>query len=134
MTTPPVSLATLTRTNRAIICDFADSFYRQRAVRKAFEKYVVPDYVQHNPGIVDGREAAIVFLEPMFSRVDATFEIKRIIVDGDLAMIHLFGRGDSKTRGAAVCDIYRLKNGKIVEHWDVIQPVPESSRNPHPLF
>ena len=134
MSSSSASHAKVTESNRAVILEFADSLYRRHDVRRAFENYVVPDYVQHNPGIIDGREAAVAFLEPMFSRSDATFEIKRIIVDGDLAVIHLFGRGDSNTRGAAVCDIYRLENGKIVEHWDVIQPVPESARNPHPLF
>lgn len=120
--------------NRKLVQDFARIFYAEKDVRRAFETYVVPDYIQHNPGIADGRAAAIAALEPMFSAPGATFEVKRIVVDGDYAVIHLFGRGDPKTAGAAVADIYRLKDGKIVEHWDILQPMPDKSANPHPMF
>jgi predicted SnoaL-like aldol condensation-catalyzing enzyme len=127
-------LASPTEVNRAIIEDFARIFYSERDVRQAFEKHVAPDYIQHNPGIADGREAAIRALTPMFSRPEARFEVKRILVDGDLAAIHLLGRGDPATPGAAVADIYRLEDGKIVEHWDILQPMPTKSANPHPMF
>ena len=95
-------LASPTEVNRAIIEDFARIFYSERDVRQAFEKHVAPDYIQHNPGIADGREAAIRALTPMFSRPEARFEVKRILVDGDLAAIHLLGRGDPATPGAAI--------------------------------
>ena len=120
--------------NREVVHDFARMFYQERDVRRAFEKHVAPDYIQHNPGVADGRDAAIAALDPMFSNPGARFEVKRILVDGDFAVIHLFGKGDPATRGAAVADIYRLKDGKIVEHWDVLQPMPETSVNPHPMF
>ena len=123
-----------TERNRVIVTDVARMFYTDRTVRKAFETYVVPDYIQHNLGIGNGREAAIVLLEPKFSNPTASFEIKRILVDGDMAMIHLHARPDPQSRGGAVADIYRLQDGKIVEHWDVLQPVPEHSANPHPMF
>ena len=55
-----------TARNRAIITDFARLFYEKRDVRGAFERYVAPDYIQHNANILDGREAAIAALEPMF--------------------------------------------------------------------
>lgn len=124
----------LTERNRAVVQDFARIFYTEKDVERAFQTYVVPDYIQHNPGIADGRQAATDALKPMFSRPGAQFDVKRIIVDGDLAVIHLFGRGDPATPGAAVADIYRLKDGKIVEHWDILQPMPSKSANPHPMF
>jgi len=120
--------------NRSIVEDFADLFYGRRRVRQAFERHVSRNYIQHNPGLIDGPDAALEMLEPMFARAGARFEVKRILVDGDLAAIHLFGCGDPSTPGAAVVDLYRLEDGKIVEHWDVIQPMPESSINPHPMF
>ena len=126
--------ASETERNRAVVKDFARLFYAEKNVRAAFETYVVPDYVQHNPGIADGRAAAIAALEPKFSRPAARFTIQRILVDGEFAMIHLHGQPDSASRGGAVADIYRLKDGKIVEHWDVLQPVPETAANPHPMF
>ena len=123
-----------TERNREIVTAFAEQFYGRRDVAGAFERFVVPDYIQHNPGLPDGREAAVAALAPKFSTPGARFDVKRIIVDGDLAVIHLHGRTDPATAGGAVADIYRLKDGKIVEHWDVIQPIPASARNPHPMF
>lgn len=120
--------------NRSVIEDFARLFYVERDVRQAFETYVAPDYIQHNPGVPDGRDAAIALLQPMFSDRNHSFEVRKIIVDGDLAAIHIFAKPDPKARGAAVADFYRLKNGKIVEHWDVIQPIPEKAANAHPMF
>lgn len=122
------------RDNRAIVTDFARLFYTERDVKGAFEKYVVPDYIQHNPGLADGRDAAVAALAPMFADRVKSFQIKRIMVDGDMAVIHVHVRPTPDSRGASVFDMYRLKNGKIVEHWDAIQPVPAESKNPHPMF
>ena len=122
-------------TNRQIVERFIDLFYRQGRVREAFETYVHEDYIQHNPLAPDGRAAAIAALEPYFaSQPQAVREIHRIIVDGDLAAVHVRARQNPEDRGFAIVDILRLENGKIVEHWDVIQAVPEQSANPHPMF
>ena len=120
--------------NRAIVSDFARLFYTERNVSAAFEAHVSEHYIQHNPGLPDGREPAIVALTPKFAKDGASFEIKRILIDGDMAVIHVHVRPEPASRGAAVVDMYRLEKGKIVEHWDVIQPVPEQSQNAHPMF
>ena len=120
--------------NRAIITDFARLFYTERNVPEAFETYVAPAYIQHNPGVADGRDAAVAMLDPMFSDPVRRFEIKRILVAGDMAVIHVHAIPEPGSRGASVFDMYRLEGGKIVEHWDAIQPVPEQSANPHPMF
>ena len=112
----------------------AKLFYHQKNIRKAFETYVVPEYIQHNPMIADGRYAAIALLEPMFLRPGARFDVKRILVDSDLAAVHLHGQTNPENNGGAVVDLFRLKDGKIVEHWDVLQPIPEKSANAHPMF
>ncbi len=91
---------TTTERNRKIASDFARVFYAEKDVRKAFMTFVSPDYIQHNPGIADGRNTAFAALEAMFSRAGARFDVKRIIVDGDNAVIHLHGRGDLDTTGA----------------------------------
>jgi predicted SnoaL-like aldol condensation-catalyzing enzyme len=126
--------STLTETNREIVLKFVDLFYGQKQVREAFKTYVTEDYIQHNPGIADGREAAILALEPMFSKPTFVADVKRVIVDGDIAVVHLYARSTPEERGGSVIDMFRLKNGKIVEHWDVLQAVPEKSANPHPMF
>lgn len=120
--------------NRNFVTAFADLFYRQRRVREAFEEFVAENYIQHNPGLSDGREAAIVALTPLFSRTDMQFNIKRILVDGDHAAIHLHAISPERPRGTAVVDVFRLERGKIVEHWDVLQAVPPESKNSHPMF
>ncbi len=120
--------------NREVLLDFIDLFYRQRRVRDAFVRHVAEGYIQHNPNIPDGREAAITALEPLFGSPDASFTIFRILVDADHAAIHLNGRRTQQALGAAVVDLYRFADGKIVEHWDVLQPVPETAINPHPMF
>lgn len=131
---PAAAPPSTTERNRAIVTDFARLFYDRRDVRTAFEKYVARDYIQHNAGIGDGRDAAIAALAPMFARPGARFAVKRILVDGDFAAIHLHGRGNPAEAGATVADIYRLRDGKIVEHWDVLQPIVATTRNPHPYF
>lgn len=120
--------------NRAVITEFADLFYEQRDVAEAFQRYVVPDYIQHNPGIANGRDAAIAALQPMFSEPGREFRVLRILVDGHMAVIHVHAIPEPGARGASVFDMYRIEDGMIVEHWDVIQPVPENSANPHPMF
>lgn len=119
----------LTDSNRRMITEFARIFYTERDVKKAFEAYVSDHYVQHNPNIADGREAAIAALAPKFSAPGARFDIRRIVVDGNLAVIHLRGRPSPDALGGAVADIYRIENGKIVEHWDVLQAIPAKSVN-----
>jgi len=120
--------------NREIVTEFARLFYSERKVPEAFEIYVAEDYIQHNPGIEDGRAAAVAALDPMFREPGRRFEIKRILVDGDMAVIHVHAIPGPGARGASVFDLYRLVDGKIVEHWDAIQPVPSESRNDHPMF
>jgi predicted SnoaL-like aldol condensation-catalyzing enzyme len=120
---------------REIVTRFINLFYTQGRVREAFMTYVAPGYIQHNPVARDGRDAAIAALEPFFaSQPNAIREVQRIIVDGDLAAVHVRLRQNPQDRGFAVIDILRLENGMIVEHWDVIQAVPEHSANAHPMF
>jgi len=123
-----------TRKNREIVTEFARLFYSERKVQEAFETYVVEDYIQHNPGLEDGRAAAVAALAPMFSEPDRRFEIKQILVDGNMAVIHVHAIPKPGDHGASVFDMYRLENGRIVEHWDAIQPVPANPLSKHPMF
>jgi predicted SnoaL-like aldol condensation-catalyzing enzyme len=115
---------------RSLVERFADQFYARKDVPGAFATFVDSNYIQHNPGLSDGRAAAVAALTPMFSASGALFDVKHILVDGDLALIHLFGRGDPATRGAVVFDLYRINGPRLVEHWDVIQPIKDSVSDP----
>ena len=120
--------------NRAIITEFAEIFYHQRDVKRAFELHASAEqYIQHNPTIPNGRQSAIDALADKFGHPNANFEIKKILVDGNLAVVHVraFPSGGKE---AAVADFYRLENGKIVEHWDVLQVVPDTAQNDNTMF
>ncbi|HKU02764.1 MAG TPA: nuclear transport factor 2 family protein [Arthrobacter sp.] len=120
--------------NREAFERFVEIFYTQKRVRDAFEYLVADTYRQHNPTIPDGPAAAIEALTPKFDgSPDARFDVQRILVDGDLAMVHVRASGPGRP-DAAVADIYRFEAGRIVEHWDVLQPVPERPVHDHPMF
>ena len=120
--------------NRPAFERFCDLFYTQKRVADAFALLVAPGYRQHNPTIVDGPDAAVAALTPKFDgSPDARFEIQRIIVDGDLAMVHVKASRPGAP-DAAVADIYRFEDGRIVEHWDVLQQVPVHAVHDHPMF
>jgi predicted SnoaL-like aldol condensation-catalyzing enzyme len=119
--------------HRELMTEFARILYSERDPRTAFARYVSPGYIQHNPGLPDGPDAAVEGLEPKFQAEGARFEVQRILVDGDLAVVHV----KASRPGApdtAVADFYRIEDGRLVEHWDVLQPVPATAANAHPMF
>lgn len=125
--------AARTAATRSLITEFARLFYIERDVPAAFETFVAPGYIQHNPGLPDGRDAAIAALSPMFADPDFHADLERVLADGDYGLIHLHGYRSGE-RGGAVMDLYRVDGGRIVEHWDVIQPIPKTAQNDHPLL
>ena len=121
--------------NRAQFERFIDLFYRQGAIREAFETCVAENYIQHNPQAGDGRDGAIAFLEGMLATMPgASIDVKRVLVDGDLCAVHSNFKPSPEEPGFAEIDIFRIENGKIAEHWDVMQPVPAESTNSNGMF
>ncbi len=120
---------------KEVVTKFMTQFYVEKQVRAAFETWVDPGYIQHNPMAQTGRAAAIAFLEPFFaSNPNITYSIKRIIADGNLVAVHAHGKMSAEDRGLAVIDILRVDGCKVVEHWDVVQPVPEQAANNNGMF
>ena len=110
------------------------TFYDHK-VAEAFKAHVGATYKQHNPLVPDGIEPSVAFLSKRFdTNPQAINEIKRVIADGDLVTVHVHSRLNDGDRGRAIVDIVRVENGKIVEHWDVIQPVPENAQNNNTMF
>ncbi len=113
-------------------------FYEKALNQKDFDaaaKYLGPRYTQHNPNAADGPEglrAFLGFLKEKFP--DSRSEIKRVFADGDYVILHVHAVRESGTRGNAIVDIFRLEDGKIVEHWDVVQPIPEKVANANGMF
>lgn len=113
-------------------------FYEKGLNQKDFEaaaKYFGPRYVQHNPTAADGIEGFgkfIAFLREKFP--DSHSEIKKVFADGDYVILHVHAVREKGNRGNAIVDIFKLENGKIVEHWDVNQPIPEKPANENGMF
>ncbi len=124
-----------TMSGQEVVDVFVDLFYRQKKVRQAFESWVHPDYIQHKTTLPDGREAAINFLEKLLERFpERIFTIHRVIGSGDLVAVHYHSQATPKDLGFAVVDIFRVENCRLVEHWDVVQAVPELSANDNTMF
>lgn len=121
--------------NKKIVWEYYDLAFNQRKPEEAAAKYLGPYYRQHNPGAADGAEPFIAFVK-WFAQKYPSFhiELKRIIAEGDLVVTHSHLIHAPGERGEAVVDIFRLENGKVVEHWDVVQEVPESAANNNTMF
>jgi predicted SnoaL-like aldol condensation-catalyzing enzyme len=93
------------------------------------------NFIEHAPNIEDGREALLSLFEKRFKKYpELSMSIKRTASEGDLVWIHLHVKHTPDSHGGAGIHIFRMKEGKIVEHWGVNQPVPEKSKNDNTMF
>lgn len=115
---------TMQQTNREILEDFLDLINRQHRVREAFEKHVVEDYIQHNFTLENGREGAINLIEGLVATPGFEAQVKHFVVEGDMIAQHMYVLFGGNAPALAVMDLWRFENGKIVEHWDIIQEIP----------
>jgi predicted SnoaL-like aldol condensation-catalyzing enzyme len=120
--------------NKKVVLDFYEKALNQKDFDAA-SKYFGPRYVQHNPGAPDGIEGFKAFIAQRKEKFPkAKNEIKRSFADGDYVILHVHSVREPGERGVAIVDIFRLEDGKIVEHWDVVQPVPEKTANSNGMF
>jgi predicted SnoaL-like aldol condensation-catalyzing enzyme len=121
---------------KAIVVAFYTQLFNDRRPREAVEAYVGETYVQHNPATPDGREAVVDFATEWAERYpDLRLDIRRVIAEGDLVVTHSRLRFMVDGVDTAVADFWRLDDeGRIVEHWDVIQEVPAAAANPNTMF
>ena len=133
--------------NGAALAASAQEETKRAAVLALYEKGINPEdadaalayvgnrYVQHNPNAPDGPDGFrkfIGFLREKFPNSHS--EIKRSFVDGDFVILHVHSVREPGSRGRAIVDIFKLENGKIVEHWDVVQDIPENPANNNTMF
>ena len=101
----------------------------------AVDRFISPDYIQHNQMAKPGREGLKRFLDMIREQTpDAVHDVKRAFVDGEHVTVHYHVRRWPGDLGWAVIDIFRVENGLIAEHWDVMQDVVEGGPNPNPPF
>jgi len=102
---------------------------------EAARRYMGATYTQHSAYAKDGFEGVAEFAV-MFKRdfPNHRYEVKKVIAEGDMVVLHLHGINGMSPHGEQVVDMFRVRDGKVVEHWDVIQPLPESSQNPNGHF
>ena len=121
--------------NKQIVAEFYEIAFNAKQPEQAAEKYVGPQYIQHNPLAPDGADAFIAFVTGYAGQFpELSIEIKRMVGEGDIVATHGLMKTFAEDPGTVVADFFRLENGKIVEHWDVLQPFPETSANDHPMF
>jgi predicted SnoaL-like aldol condensation-catalyzing enzyme len=121
--------------NKQTVREFYELAFNDKRPAEAVERYVGATYIQHNPQAPDGAEAFIQFVTGFASQFpDLSIDIKRIVAEDDIVVAHGLLKTSADDPGTVAADFFRLEDGKIVEHWDVLQPFPDTSANAHPMF
>jgi predicted SnoaL-like aldol condensation-catalyzing enzyme len=120
-------------TNKKKVVEFYDLLINKKDFESA-SKYMAEHYIQHNPRAADGHDglrAHIEHLKKDFPGVQS--EIKKIVAEGNYVVLHVHSRR-TPIRQLAIIEIFRLEDGKIAEHWDVVQEIPETSLHSNGMF
>jgi predicted SnoaL-like aldol condensation-catalyzing enzyme len=120
--------------NKKVVLQLYEAAINQKDFEAA-AKFLGPHYTQHNPNAMDGPEglkAFLAFLREKFPNYHS--DIKRVFADGDYVILHVHNVPTPGARGNAIVDIFRLEDGKVVEHWDVKQEIPEKAANTNTMF
>jgi predicted SnoaL-like aldol condensation-catalyzing enzyme len=120
--------------NRKLVIEFYDTVFNKHEVEKG-AAVIVDSYKQHNPMVPDGKKPFVDYFTGHFKEnPQSKARIVRSATDGDLVYLHIHSTEKDGDRGTAIVDIFRVTDGKITEHWDVIQPVPETAANNNTMF
>ena len=119
--------------NKKLVVDFYNEVIF-RGNPDPVDKYIGDKYIQHNPTVADGKEGLLNLLNNMQKSDEPSGEIVRVVAEGDLVVLHVKSYHWPGPNGGAIIDIFRVEEGKIVEHWDVIQAIPSEPANSNTMF
>jgi predicted SnoaL-like aldol condensation-catalyzing enzyme len=120
--------------NRETVERFCQVVFNEHQTAAAAD-FIRDDFIQHSPFLADGREPFIEYFSTLFAEYPrARMHVKRIVAEGDYVVVHSQFLLEPSDRGTALVDIFRLEDGRVAEHWDVIQEVPERAHNKNSMF
>lgn len=136
MAAPAATCRDSAEASRKTVLAFYQEGLVNRQPQRAFLRYMSADFVEHKPDVPKGtREETAKFLAEIIAEVPgARWEIIRTIAEKDMVFLHARFTPAPGAPAYALADIFRVKNCKIVEHWDVVAPPPKDQRNPHSRF